>query len=151
MPISKDEVLKGRDKQYPNDYTKEISDNIDKLLVVMNKIRDIYGEPMVINSGWRPPAINSATVGAATHSKHTMGLAIDVRDADGKLMHWILKNLLLMKQLGIYMEDFRWTPTWVHLQLGAPHSGKRIFIPNDNPALDPDRWNGIYSSEFDRQ
>ena len=30
--ITKDEILMGRDKKYPEEYTKEISDNIDKLL-----------------------------------------------------------------------------------------------------------------------
>jgi len=65
MPISKDELLKGRDKQYPNDYTQEISDNLDKLLIPLNKIRDAYGKPMTIDSGWRPPSINGSTPGAA--------------------------------------------------------------------------------------
>ena len=149
MPISKDELLKGRDKTYASDYTEEVSDNLDKLLISLNKIRDAYGDVMICNSGWRPPAINAATPGAAAHSKHEIGLAADFSDPTGKLMNWILNNLDMMQQLGLYMEDFRWTPSWCHIQLGAPKSGKRIFIPNSNPALAPDRWDGEYNAKYD--
>ena len=146
--ISKDEVLMGRDKTYPDEYTQEISDNINLLLVPMNQIRNSWAQPMRVNSGWRPAAINAKTPGAASHSKHTEGLAVDISDVSGDLMRWVLANLQMMKDLGIYFEDFRWTPTWVHFQLGAPKSGKRIFIPNAQPPLAPDRWDGIYDSTF---
>ena len=149
MPISKDELLKGRDKAYPDEYTEEISNNLDKLLVVMNKIRDAYGQPMIVNSGWRPMAINAAAPGAAAHSKHTQGLAVDIADANGKLWEWVLDNLPMMKQLGLYFEDRRYTPSWCHFQLGPPLSGKRIFIPNSNPPLAPDIWDAHYDSAFD--
>lgn len=150
MAISKEELLKGRDKQYASDYTQEISDNIDKLLIPLNKIRSAYGKPMMITSGWRPPSINASTPGAATHSKHMMGLAADIEDKEGSLWAWVLENLQLMKDLNIYMEDKRWTPGWVHFGLGGPSSGKRIFIPSSSRPAAPDSWDGIYSSEFDK-
>lgn len=147
--ISKDELLKGRDQQYPNDYTQEISDNLDKLLIVMNQIRSAWGKPMTVDSGWRPPSINASTPGAATHSKHMLGLAVDIADADGSLWSWVLENLELMQQLGIFFEDRRWTPNWVHFGLGAPASGKRIFVPNANRASAPDAWDGEYDHQYD--
>lgn len=147
--ISKDELLKGRDKQYPSDYTSEVSSNLDKLLIPLNKIREAYGKPMSVSSGWRPPAINGATPGAAKASKHMIGLACDIVDSDGSVMKWVLQNLQLMKDLGIYLEDFRWTPNWVHFQLGAPGSGKRIFVPSSAPAQSPSKWDGHYDSKFD--
>lgn len=147
--ISKSELLKGRDTQYPNDYTQEISDNLDNLLVPMNQIRTSWGKPMAVNSGWRPPSINAATPGAATHSKHMSGLAVDILDSDGSLWAWVLQNLDLMKQLNIYFEDKRWTPNWVHFQLGGPASGKRIFVPNASRATAPDAWDGNYDHQYD--
>lgn len=149
MGISKDELLKGRDTQYPNDYTQEVSDNLDKLLVPMNKIRDAYGKSMSVTSGWRPPSINASTPGAATHSKHMIGLACDISDPDGAVMKWVLENLEMMQDLEIYFEDFRWTPNWCHFQLGAPASGKRIFVPNSSRAQVPAKWDGHYDSQFD--
>lgn len=147
--ISKDELLKGRDQQYPDDYTQEISDNLDKLLIPMNQIRTAWGNPMVVDSGWRPPSINAATPGAALHSKHMLGLAVDISDENGSLWAWVLQNLDLMKQFGIFFEDKRWTPTWTHFQLGAPASGKRIFVPNTSRPMAPNDWDGKYSKEFD--
>ena len=149
MAISKEELLKGRDTEYASDYTQEISDNLDKLLIPMNQIRNEWGQPMIVDSGWRPPSINAATPGAAAHSKHMIGLAVDIADPDGKLMEWVLANLSLMKELDIYFEDFRYTPSWVHFQLGAPASGHRIFVPSSAPAGAPDRWDGEYDHSMD--
>jgi hypothetical protein len=147
--ISKDELLKGRDTQYPNDYNDTISSNLDSLLIPLNKIREAYGKPMTVNSGWRPPSVNAATPGAATHSKHMIGLACDIADSNNEVMNWVLANLQLMKDLNIYMEDFRWTPGWTHFQLGPPTSGKRIFIPSANRPLSPARWDGSYDTSMD--
>ena len=147
--IAKSEILMGRDTQYASDYTQEISDNVDKLLIPMNQVRTAWAKPMTVDSGWRPPSINAATPGAATHSKHMIGLACDIADPDGALKGWVLANLDLMQQLNLYFEDFRWTPTWVHFQLGAPASGKRIFVPNSSRAQAPDRWDGQYDHAFD--
>lgn len=147
--ISKDEMLQGRDVQYASDYTQEISDNLDKFLLLINQVRSAWAKPMYVNSGWRPPSINASTPGAAAHSKHMDGLAIDISDVDGSLWAWVLQNLELMKQLGLYMEDRRWTPTWVHFGFGPPNSGHRIFVPNKNAAPKPEAWDGNYDHSFD--
>lgn len=146
--VSKDELLMGRDKQYALEYTQQISENLDRLLIPINKIRDAYGKPMKVNSGWRPPEINAATPGAAPRSKHMEGLAVDIADPDNALMQWTLQNLQLMKDLNIFMEDFRWTPGWCHYQLGGPVSGKRIFIPSVTRPTAPNRWDGRYDDQL---
>lgn len=144
IPITKKDLLMGRDKTYADEYTKEISDNLDKLLIVLNKIQEKAGRNFHVNSGWRPAAINAAISGAAVHSNHTKGLAADISDPTGSIMYWVLDNLEFMKELGVFMEDFRWTPTWVHFQIVPVHSGHRIFIPNMKPAPAPERWDGRY-------
>lgn len=148
--ITKDEMLKGRDLQYPDQYTQQISDNIDKFLSIFNQVRAAYGKPMTVNSGWRPPAINEATSNAAKGSNHLWGLAADIADPDGSLWKWVLFNLDLMQKLGLYMEDKRYTPTWVHFQCVKPGSGHRIYIPSAAPAPAPDIWDGNYDrSKYD--
>lgn len=147
--ISKSELLMGRDITYANEYTQEISDNLDKLLIQLNKARAAYNIPMTINSGWRPAAINAATPGAATNSAHCMGLAADVSDTDGKLLEWVLANLPFLASLGFYMEDPRWTPNWVHFGLRKPASGHRIFAPSSAPPSAPHRWDGQYDHSLD--
>ena len=152
--ITKAELLMGRDKAYPKDYTQEISDNLDKLLIPMNVVRKAYGKPMSPSSGWRPPSINNSTPGAAKASTHMRGLAVDIKDPDGKLREWVLANLDLMQKLGLYFEDFRWTKGWVHFQCVPPGSGKRIFIPyadtKKNPMNNPTAWSGKYDAKYDK-
>lgn len=126
--ISKAELLVGRDIQYKSEYTKDISDNLDKLLDALNIVRKAYGQPLVVSSGWRPVAINSS-VGGAKKSNHTLGLACDFKDHDRRFKDWCLANLDILAKAGLYMEDPDSTPTWVHLQLKAPASGKRVFKP----------------------
>lgn len=147
-PLTKDDLLQGRDKEYASDYTPEISANLDKLLPILNKIQQAYGKKFTINSGWRPPSINKSTPGAALASKHMLGLAADIADENGDIMRWVLNNLALMKELGVYMEDWRWTPTWTHFQIVAPKSGNRILIPSADPALAPNRWAGKFDAKF---
>lgn len=146
MAITKSDLLMGRDKIYPKEYTKEVSDNLDKLLEVIGKVEEKYlldgGEVFKVNSGWRPSGINDATSNASKTSKHLLGLAVDIGDSEGKVWKWVLQNVEFLKGLGIYLEDKRWTPSWCHMQCVPPGSGKFIFIPSTSPALDPKAWDG---------
>jgi hypothetical protein len=147
MPILKSEMLQGLDTKYPIEYTQAVSDNIDRFLIPMNGIRNAFGVPMIVNSGWRSSEVNSEC-GGAPSSKHLQGLAVDIKDVDGKVWAWVLENLSLMQTLDIYFEDKRWTPTWCHFQLGPPASGHRIYIPNSKPAPAPNAWSGTYDPKF---
>jgi hypothetical protein len=62
-------------------------------------------------------------------SNHLFGRAVDFADGDGKLKKWILANIKLMEEIGLYMEDFAATKTWVHFQINPPKSGNRFFKP----------------------
>lgn len=126
--IKKSELLMGRDISFSSEYTQEISDNLDKLLVQLNIVRDLYGKPMYVSSGWRPSSVNTS-VGGSKKSNHMIGLACDFKDTDRQLTEWCLKNIQKLTELGLYMESPDSTPTWVHLQLKAPKSGNNPFIP----------------------
>ena len=146
--ITKAELLRGRDITFASQYTPKISDNLDDLLEPMNVVRAEYGLPMYCSSGWRPPSVNSMTAGAAPDSAHMTGEAADFKDLDGKLWAWCLANLALLKQLGLYLEDRRWTPGWVHFTTRRPTSGNRIFIPMKGLAPHPNLWDGKYDSKY---
>ena len=122
------EYTKNREIEHP--MTEEQEENMHKLLAVIDELRERYGKPLKISSGYRPEAVNKA-VGGAKKSNHVMCLAVDFVD-DPKtrpFTKWCVTNLPILEELGLYMEDPRHTPNWVHLQLVAPRSGKRIFIP----------------------
>ena len=50
----------------------------DELVAVLQAIRDHFGKPVVINSGYRTEAKNKA-VGGAAQSQHKYGRAADIR------------------------------------------------------------------------
>lgn len=94
-----------------------------------------------IHSGWRPKAINASTPGAAPKSTHLTGEALDASDADRMLAIWMVGNELAAKKLGVpsyaakiglWFEDPRTTPTWLHGQIIPPHSLNRIYIPSND-------------------
>ncbi|MEZ0209241.1 MAG: D-Ala-D-Ala carboxypeptidase family metallohydrolase [Candidatus Paceibacterota bacterium] len=147
--ITKDELLAGRDETFKDEYTQQISDNLDVLLQKINVIRSAYGKPMKVTSGWRPASINGMIKGAAPKSNHITGHAVDIFDSSGALWNWCLQNLDLLKATGLYLEDRRWTPTWVHFQTIRPSSKKRIFIPSSALPLAPNAWEGKYNSTYD--
>lgn len=118
MAISKKEILMNRDVQYKDDYTQEISNNIDKLLISLNKFREAYGKPMTVSSGWRPESVNKA-IGGAKKSNHTVGLACDFVDKDGKLAEFALKmdQEGKLKEWGLWLENPTKTTGWIHLDI----------------------------------
>lgn len=150
--ITRDKYLKGRDKQYSKEWNlrPELEDNMNKTISIVNAfLKDIGVDwDVQVSSGWRPQAINNATKGAAVQSNHTKCLAVDIVDIHPHpLMTLILDNLDKAEKHGVYFEDFRATASWVHIQIVAPKSGKRIFVPNSNPFQAPNKWGGIYDQK----
>lgn len=119
------------------DLDKEIQENLNQLFLKVNIIRKEYGKPMIVTSGLRtkkhhleiyakkgiyPPKV-------PMKSNHLFGRAVDFADADGKLKKWVKENIKLFEEIGLYMEDFSATKTWLHVQINPPKSGKRFFMP----------------------
>lgn len=92
------------------------------------------------NGGFRP---NLCPVGAGS-STHKIGRGIDRYDPSRAFAAWCLAHPDVLKEFGLYMEDPRWTPSWVHLQDKAPNSGKLVYVPSTAPALaaNPPVWTG---------
>jgi hypothetical protein len=124
--ITRDEVLMGRDKDYP--LTQEFEWNLAKLLKAINKIRDIYGKPMIVTSGYRPGPYNKSAKGAKL-SCHLTCEAVDFKDTDGSFAKWCLQNMKVLVEADVYMEEPAHTKGWVHLQIRPTRSGRRVFLP----------------------
>lgn len=146
--ITQAEILMGR-KTY-DQLTQEQKDNLKILLERINKVRTKYGKPMKVNDGLR------IVVGSgAAKSNHFICAAIDIDDDDSLYMwKWCLANLDFLQEVGLWMEDPRWTHgtagTWMHFQIVPPKSGKRIYVPSEKPMTAPDIWDGKYDTKYDK-
>lgn len=113
--ISRAEILKGREGEYPLD--AQLEHNLARLLVAVNKLRAEYGRPITVTSGYRPGRFNTAA-GGAKRSAHLRCLAIDLADPKGELAKWALERLPDLQKWGLLgVEDPSRTPGWLHLDL----------------------------------
>lgn len=106
-----------------------IQQNMQELLKRMNVVRQCYGIPMIVTSGYRDMKDQMRINPKAPNSQHLQGNAVDISDADGALKAWVKQNMHVMEVVGLWLEDFGSTPTWVHFQAVPPKSGNRMFIP----------------------
>jgi LAS superfamily LD-carboxypeptidase LdcB len=110
-----------------------IDKNLKTLFDRLIELQDAYGSDLTITSGLRSDEQQADLIknglSNAVHSKHCVGAAADVYDPNGNLAQWCKGNICFIEQTGFWLEDFSHTPTWVHFQIMAPKSGKRIFIP----------------------
>lgn len=125
----------GRDKAYPNQLTDEVIKNAETTTKRVNAFLDEYykanpnAPATKINSGWRPPAVNSSTPGAASRSNHIIGAAADLADATAAIDKWAhsAEGTKHLERIGLWMEHMNHTPRWAHFQIFPPRSGNRHF------------------------
>jgi hypothetical protein len=117
------EFLRDREIEYP--LSEEHRINMAFLLDVISTIREKWGKPIQISSGYRPGRFNKAA-GGATNSAHLTCEAVDLVDSDGSLAKFCEP---LLQSLDLYMENPKRTPGWVHLQTRKTKSGNRVFQP----------------------
>lgn len=122
--ISRDEILMGRDVEFP--LSPELEANLQILLKAVNTLRTAYGKSMYVSSGYRPGHYNK-DAGGASNSPHMTCQAVDFKDADGTLKAWITVEMLV--KCGLWQEDPSKTPTWLHVQVRPIPSGHRVFSP----------------------
>lgn len=104
----------------------------DKILLCVNS----KTESLISGSGSGGYRTPDNPVGAKS-SRHKKGQAVDIYDPMRDLAQWCIDNENVLEQCGLWMEDPRWTPTWVHLQSEPPGSGHRYFIPSNDSPLAP--------------
>lgn len=63
------------------------------LLQMLDEVRDILGEPIIITSGFRTPANNEA-IGGVEGSSHTKGLAVDIAIRNSRMRFKLINALL---------------------------------------------------------
>ena len=138
--ITLSDYFMGRDFQYRDLLTPELRANAARTVESANALLILAaGAGVVVHhnkvtgmvrSGWRPPAINAGTMGASKTSLHMQCLAVDLEDNNKALGRWCLANAgTVLKDLNLWLEHPEATPSWCHVQLRPPGSGRRVFRP----------------------
>ena len=70
-------------------------ENLQNLVThILDPLRQLWGSPLYVNSGYRSPAVNAA-VGGARNSQHLTGCAADITAGSPKKNRKLLKLILL--------------------------------------------------------
>lgn len=107
---------KACEKRIRNKTTKAIEENLDRLIVeLLDPIRERWGKPLTVSSGYRCPMLNSMVGGSKT-SAHMSGLAADLRagnpSKNRELAKLIAKSGLKFDQI---IDEYGFQ--WVHVGL----------------------------------
>lgn len=133
--ITVDEYFSQHGIGHEDEWTDEIQNNVEILLGHVNAMLDEFGENRGLRSGWRPKSVNDRIPNASRKSKHITGQAVDIEDDDGRLKEFALardteQGYTTLERYGLYAEYGDATPTWLHVQIIPPGSGKRVYYPN---------------------
>jgi len=100
-----------------------------KVLVqnLLDPVREMYGFPICVNSGFRTLAVNKA-IGGATKpiSQHTKGEAADLDCADNARLFYLIRDHFNYDQL-IWEEGSNLQPDWVHVSFKAQGNRNQIL------------------------
>jgi Peptidase M15 len=145
MHIDAKKVLKNR--ILPENLTTFQLSNLNQLIERVNALLADYPHSVEVSSGYRSAALNASLPNSGAKSWHLQCAAVDLADKPG-LLQYILERLQECADIGLWLEDPRHTPTWIHLQIYPPSSGRRVFVPSSKAAIAPERWNGAYDAKL---
>lgn len=100
-----------------NKPTEEVKKHLTELVdTLLDPLREAWGSPITVTSGYRSPALNKA-VGGSTTSAHNEGYAADMVPANGKITEFkeFVKKWVADKKFDQYINEFNGSSQWVHL------------------------------------
>ena len=120
----------GRDVVHCAELTPELRFNAACTVERANALLQRAGTATrIVNSGWRPRAVNATVPNASVRSRHITCQAIDLCDEGDGLDAWCMANLPVLAVLGLWLEHPSATPGWCHVQTVPPRSNRRVFYP----------------------
>lgn len=90
---------------------------------VLQPLRDMYGRPIVVNSGYRCPELNKA-VGGAKNSQHMTGQAADITGGS-KSENKHLFNLVLDSDFDQLIDEKNYS--WIHISYNKNRNRHQIL------------------------
>nr|DAG80382.1 MAG TPA: peptidase [Bacteriophage sp.] len=112
-----------------NTPTPEIKANLERLVdKVLDGLREIYGKPITVNSGYRCPELNKAVGGSKT-SDHMNGFSVDITASckkENAILFQIIKDNFDFDQL-IWEKGNSEYPDWVHVSYNPNRLRKQVL------------------------
>ena len=108
--------LRGIDNTPSQQVIKNLTALVDN---VLDPLREAWGAPIHVNSGYRCPALNKA-VGGVPASQHMLGEAADITAGSkvkNQRLYRLLRQLDLPVDQAINEHDF----SWIHVSHGPRH------------------------------
>ena len=88
-------------------------------------IREHWGKPIRVNSGYRSPAVNKRIGGALT-SQHSLGEAIDLDLHDRDLFEWIIDNVVFDQLIAEFPSAGK--ASWFHISFREGRNRKQVLV-----------------------
>lgn len=111
--------------------SKEIEKNIISLIDnCLDVIREVFGEPIKVNSGYRCPELNNA-VNGSKNSAHVKGMAADLDCSDNKklwdtIIELNKRGIIEFRQL-IWEKGNDQAPDWIHIEYNSGNNKNQIL------------------------
>lgn len=122
-----------------NTPSSAVKHNLTKLVdAVLDPLREYYGKPITISSGYRCPALNAAVGGVST-SQHKTGQAVDIQivNKDGSIntaANKELYNIIVQRRLPfdqvILEKGTKDNPIWIHVSYDETRSRRQKLYFN---------------------
>lgn len=114
-------------KKIDNTPTEAVKKNLTALVEkVLDPLREAWGQPIVVSSGYRSPILNRA-VGGVSSSQHILGQAADIhtvsdKPSENKKLYDLIKKLKLPVDQCINEYGYN----WIHVSYG-PRNRRSYF------------------------
>lgn len=115
----------GIDNTPPAEAVKALHDLCDQIL---DPLREAWGAPIIVTSGYRCPRLNAA-VGGARRSQHTLGQAADIRTlSDTREDNRRLHDLIIKLHLPFDQLIDEYGCDWIHVSYRPDPRHQRLAV-----------------------
>lgn len=114
---------KGIDNRCNKEHVERLKALIEN---VLDPLREKYGKPIIVNSGYRSPELNKAVGGSAT-SDHMKGCAADItggNPSENKKLFYMIQSLGLSFDQLIDEKNF----AWVHVSYRSENENRKQIL-----------------------
>lgn len=109
--------------------TQEHVDNMDRLVIrLLDRLREDWGHPIRISSGYRVPRLNEAVGGSRT-SQHMYGKAADIQPIDRPFDEFakFVRGWIGNRDFDQLIFESSKTSRWIHISYDRDRNRRQVF------------------------